>query len=221
MDFLPKLPPGFCWDQKKVGLSLHHDEFGSLRSDFVKGEFGYRIRAGGGKGQAVFRAVGDGPNGPRFVFDGTGGLCRDAFLLAWLGCKVVVCERSPIIFALVADALERAMRVAEIHEKLGNRLDLILGDANQVMDGWQGTKPEVVYLDPMHPEREKTALVKKEMRIFRSLVGADSDAERLFQKAIGFAGRVVVKRPRKGNPLAEGVSSAWKGKTTRFDLYLS
>jgi len=220
LENLPELPTGFSWERGTNGLSLNHEELGSLRQDFVKGTFGYRLRAGGGRGQAIFRAVGDGPNGPRFVFDATGGLCRDAFLLAWLGCRVIACERSPIIFALVEDALRRAFEVAEIAETLGDRLDWVLGDANQVMESWQGAKPEVVYLDPMHPEREKTALVKKEMRVFRSLVGADLDASQLLQTALRFSNRVVVKRPRKGDSLAAEVSSAWRGKTTRFDLYL-
>ena len=36
--------------------------------------------------------------------------------------------------------------------------------------------PDVVYLDPMYPHKTKSALVKKEMRVFQSLVGADEDA---------------------------------------------
>jgi 16S rRNA (guanine1516-N2)-methyltransferase len=42
----------------------------------------------------------------------------------------------------------------------------------------------VIYLDPMFPHREKTALVKKEMRLFRPLVGDDPDAPALLQAAL-------------------------------------
>ncbi len=31
-------------------------------------------------------------------------------------------------------------------------------------------RPQVVYLDPMFPHKQKSALVKKEMRVFQSLV---------------------------------------------------
>jgi hypothetical protein len=34
---------------------------------------------------------------------------------------------------------------------------------------------QVVYLDPMFPHKQKSALVKKEMRVFQSLVGPDLD----------------------------------------------
>ncbi len=34
-------------------------------------------------------------------------------------------------------------------------------------------RPQVVYLDPMFPHKQKSALVKKEMRVFQSLVGPD------------------------------------------------
>ena len=43
--------------------------------------------------------------------------------------------------------------------------------------------PDVVYLDPMFPHREKSALVKKEMRVFQELVGADNDADDLLDFA--------------------------------------
>ncbi|MFO1350284.1 MAG: class I SAM-dependent methyltransferase [Gammaproteobacteria bacterium] len=43
----------------------------------------------------------------------------------------------------------------------------------------EGDFPEVIYLDPMYPERSKAALVKKESRVLRELVGPDDDAARL------------------------------------------
>ena len=63
--------------------------------------------------------------------------------------------------------------------------------------------PDVVYLDPMYPHRQKSALVKKEMRVFQSLVGADEDADLLLAPALALATRrVVVKRPDYAEPLA-------------------
>lgn len=53
----------------------------------------------------------------------------------------------------------------------------------------------MVYLDPMFPHRQKSALVKKEMRVFQTLVGADDDADALLAPARRLAKkRVVVKR---------------------------
>lgn len=61
--------------------------------------------------------------------------------------------------------------------------------------------PDVVYLDPMYPHRQKSALVKKEMRVFQSLVGNDDDADSLLIPAMTIAKRrVVVKRPNYASP---------------------
>src|SRR3569833_2829818 len=43
----------------------------------------------------------------------------------------------------------------------------------------EAARPNVVYLDPMYPERGKSALEKKEMRYLRALVGDDLDAPAL------------------------------------------
>jgi len=73
----------------------------------------------------------------------------------------------------------------------------------------------------MFPHREKSALVKKEMRLFRPLVGDDDDAPALLDAALALAShRVVVKRPRKA-PVVSGVvpGYALEGNSSRFDIY--
>ena len=84
-----------------------------------------------------------------------------------------------------------------------------------------GRPPDVVYLDPMFPHRDKSALVKKEMRLFRPLVGDDQDAPALLEAAQALAShRVVVKRPRKA-PIIEGARPGYalEGKSSRYDIY--
>ena len=85
-----------------------------------------------------------------------------------------------------------------------------------------GVAPQVVHLDPMFPHREKSALVKKEMRLFRELAGDDDDAPRLLEAALDVAThRVVVKRPRKAPPIAgPAPQHVIEGKTSRYDLYV-
>ncbi|MDN6229046.1 MAG: class I SAM-dependent methyltransferase, partial [Enterobacterales bacterium] len=81
--------------------------------------------------------------------------------------------------------------------------------------------PEVVYLDPMYPHKQKSALVKKEMRVFQSLVGADLDADALLAPARALATkRIVVKRPDYAPPLADVPAHAvTTTKNHRFDIY--
>jgi 16S rRNA (guanine1516-N2)-methyltransferase len=74
----------------------------------------------------------------------------------------------------------------------------------------------------MYPHKKKSALVKKEMRVFQSLVGADLDADDLFAPAMRVATkRVVVKRPDYAEYIANvEPSMAIETKKNRFDVYV-
>lgn len=105
-------------------------------------------------------------------------------------------ERQPLIAALLEDGLERARRDPDV-APIAARMRLLGGNSADLMRAWDGEAPQVVYLDPMFPHRDKSALVKKEMRLFRPLVGDDLDAPALLQAALALAShRVVVKRPQ-------------------------
>ena len=193
---------------------------GPVYADFVGGKVGYRHRHGGGRGQPIAKAVGLKKGATPVVLDATAGLGRDAFVLASLGCEVTMIERSPIVAALLRDALARAELNAESAEVTA-RMVLMEGDAIERMAELAG-RFEVVHLDPMYPHRDKSALVKKEMRLFRELVGEDPDADRLLKSALDCAAkRVVVKRPRTASPLGgRKPSYTVEGKTTRYDVYV-
>lgn len=201
---------------------------GRVCVDFVTGPMGFRRRRGGGRGQAVAKAVGlKGSKTPPRVVDATAGLGRDAFILATLGCPVLAIERHPDIHALCSDGLDRALQDPDTAEALGNRLMLQQGDALAYLKDYAASpiasfQPDVLYLDPMHPPRKKSALPRLEMRLFRDLVGEDLDQKELLQAALesGIA-RVVVKRPANQEPMMPGVVSSIPGKTTRFDIYLA
>jgi 16S rRNA (guanine1516-N2)-methyltransferase len=168
----------------------------------------------------IAKAVGIQPGVRPVILDATAGLGRDAFLLAQLGCAVTMVERHPLIGVLLTDGLERALGDPEVGEII-ERMQLRLGDAVELLKAWSDEAPQVIYLDPMFPHRDKSALVKKEMRVFRPLVGADDDAPQLLQAALALAThRVVVKRPRKA-PNIEGQSPGYvlEGKSSRYDIY--
>lgn len=194
-----------------------------VRVDFASEAMSWRTRGGGG-GEAVVRACGVKAGQPLRVLDATAGLGRDAWLLAHVGATVTLCERSPVIHALLGDGLARAARehacaatVARMTLHEGSSLSLL--QAMAALSAEQ--RPETVYLDPMFPHREKSALVKIDMRVFRSVVGEDQDADALLAAARAVATRrVVVKRPRHAPDLA-GVAphQRMEGQSSRFDLY--
>jgi 16S rRNA (guanine1516-N2)-methyltransferase len=198
---------------------------GPIRVDFVHGTLAHRRRFGGGSGQMIARAAGIAPGVRPRILDATAGLGRDAFVLAGLGCEVTLIERNPLIAALLEDGLRRALADAAA-APVAARMKLLEGDAAAMMrdwEGWAGDAPQVVYLDPMFPPRgrNESALVKKDMRLFRPLVGDAGDAPSLLVAARALAShRVVVKRPRRAPPLGDTAPSyALEGKSSRFDVY--
>ncbi|WP_344704165.1 class I SAM-dependent methyltransferase [Halomonas cibimaris] len=218
---------GLALERRAQGLVLVGDEARDgkpLYVDFVGGKAGHRRRFGGGRGQLIAKACGLAKGVTPSVVDATAGLGRDAFVLASLGAPVLLIERVPAIVALLADGLERAAGDADTAE-IAARMQLAPGDAAAELSALvaaAGFAPEVVHLDPMFPHREKSALVKKEMRLFRRLAGDDADAPRLLEAALDVAThRVVVKRPRKA-PAVEGprVAHTLEGKTSRYDIYV-
>ncbi|WP_370584036.1 class I SAM-dependent methyltransferase [Motiliproteus sp. SC1-56] len=196
---------------------------GPVRVDFLQGAVAHRRRFGGGAGQQIAKAIGIKGGRRPSVADVTAGLGRDGFVLATLGCTVTLVERSPVVASLLADGLARAQQDPEVGPIIA-RLSLITGDSIHWLEqlGPDGPAcPDVIYLDPMFPHSNKTAQVKKEMRLFRDLVGDDPDAEALLARALKVARyRVVVKRPRKAPPIA-GPEPGFRleGKSGRFDIY--
>lgn len=193
---------------------------GPVRVDFVEGAAAHRRLFGGGSGQMIAKAVGIQSGVRPRILDATAGLGRDAFVLATLGCPLTLIERQPLVAALLEDGLARAARDPEVAPIVA-RMQLLTGDAVALMRAWQDEPPQVIYLDPMFPHRDKSALVKKEMRLFRPLVGDDLDAPALLEVALALAShRVVVKRPRKA-PCIDGPkpSHQLEGKSSRYDIY--
>ena len=191
----------------------------ALVVDFLGGAVGHRFRTQGGQGNDLARACGFGKGHVPNVIDATAGLGRDAFLLAGLGAQVTLIERSPQVRAALQTGLDAA-RLDEAAAPVVARMTLLAGDSIALLEGLSA---DVVLVDPMHPPRGNTALVKQEMRVLRALVGADPDALELMQAALKAARkRVVLKWPIKAAPL-EGLRAASHrivGKTTRYDVFV-
>jgi len=199
---------------------LDEPKLSAIEVDFVDGAVAHRRKFGGGRGQDIAKAVGLKHGFTPKVLDATAGLGRDAFVLATLGCQVTMMERMPVVAALLENGLSRAQLSTEVND-IASNMSLIHASSLEQMTLAQ--QPDVIYLDPMYPHKEKSALVKKEMRIFQSLVGADNDADDLLAPALAIAKyRVVVKRPSYAPPLAgKTPSTSIKMKKNRFDVYVN
>ena len=215
-------PFALVWGVQHLELrKLDEPKLGPVLVDFVEGAVAHRRKFGGGRGQSIAKAVGLKSGANPTIVDATAGLGRDAFVLASLGCQVTMLERHPVVAALLADGLQRAQQDSEIGDWMRERMSLRAGSALENLQQL-GFTPDVVYLDPMFPHRQKSALVKKEMRVFQSLVGADLDADALLPVALAVAGkRVVVKRPDYAGFLNDmPPSMSIETKSNRFDVYV-
>lgn len=189
--------------------ALHRPDYGPICADWQNAEMHSRIRAG--RKQLLARACGLQKPGHPQVLDATAGLGRDGYVLSALGARVTLCERHPLIVELLRDAARRAQ----------SDIEIIHAPAAELLRGGRGW--DVVYLDPMYPEKAKAALPGKEMQLFRELTGGDADADALLEPALRAARkRVVVKRPRHAGLLAgREPSLQMQSNQARFDIYLT
>ncbi|NYA24888.1 class I SAM-dependent methyltransferase [Haemophilus haemolyticus] len=208
-------------DERLELRKLDEPKLGAIYVDFVGGTMAHRRKFGGGRGEAVAKAVGIKGSELPTVIDATAGLGRDAFVLASIGCQVRLVERHPVVFLLLQDGLNRAYQDEEIGEMLQQNLRLLNVQHINELDP-NTDYADVVYLDPMYPHKQKSALVKKEMRVFQHLVGADLDADELLLPALQLAKkRVVVKRPGYAEFLSgKQPHFSRETKNHRFDIYM-
>ena len=195
---------------------------GAIHADFTAGAVDHRRRFGGGRGQPLARALGLRAGQNPDIIDATAGLGRDAFVLATLGCKVTLCERSPVLAALLHDGLERGASHPDT-AAIVQRMTLYQGNSCDHLGNLSAAqRPDAIYLDPMYPEKTSSARVKKEMAALRQLLGADRDSRQLLDIALATARkRVVVKRPLHADNLQQlKPHCCISSKKTRFDIYM-
>ena len=191
-----------------------------LRLDFAAGAVGFRFRRGHGRGHPLVKATGFRKAPFPSIVDATAGLGRDAFLLASVGARITLLERSKEVHALLQDGLERASAASPDLAEIVARMNLIHGDAREILPE---LRPDIVIVDPMHPPRQNSALVKKEMRLLSGLVGTDPDAHELMLTALASAQeRVVLKWPLRAAALLQTPkpSHQFSGKTVRYEVFM-
>lgn len=209
-------------DEHSLALQLCGRKMpGAVSVDF--GAAGMRHRRGAGHNELLGKAVGIGRKAGLAVIDATGGLGRDSFVLADLGARVHLCERHPVIAALLQSGLDNAAASADQWlRSVAARMRFSAVDVRELCSD-DINRADVIYLDPMFPQRDKAAAVKKEMVLFQFLLQDESpDADALLDWALQQSvARVVVKRPLKAEVLA-GVppSHNIRGKAVRYDTYV-
>ena len=207
------------FNNEYLGLqNTQEDKLSPFYVDFLSNQFTFRRNQAGLHKELLAKALGKRPEQNLNIVDATAGWGRDSFMLASLGFKVTLLERSPIIHALLADAIQRA-KLDSRTTAAACRLDLIHADA---LVWLRDKKCDIVILDPMFPKRKKSSLVKKEMVILQNLLAPSDDSADLLKLSLTCAAyRVVVKRPRLAEYLALQIPHfSLKGRSSRFDIYV-
>ncbi|MBQ3122827.1 MAG: class I SAM-dependent methyltransferase [Firmicutes bacterium] len=170
-------------------------------------------------------------DGPLTAIDATAGLGEDSFILAAAGFNVTMYEKNPVIYELLADTIDRALSEPELSE-IVSRMNAVNGDSIEAMHRLgdaldkgdpEAKSPDIVLLDPMFPERQKSALVKKKLQVIQSLEEPCNDEKALMLAAIRTRPKkLIIKRPPKG-PYLAGIKPDFSngGKAVRFDCIVN
>lgn len=161
-------------------------------------------------GSLLYRASGLGSASPAelTILDACAGFGIDGLALA-RAARVTLVERQSLVFIML---LEFASRI-------GASVDIRHGDglsAFEAESAW-----DVIYLDPMFPQRSKKALPSRPMQHLRGLsAGAEPMVlDEVLTGALACANDRVVLKRRLRDPEVGRPSYSLAGKTVRFDVY--
>lgn len=187
-----------------------------LYIDFDSNKKDYHKKKSTMASEPLSRALGGGKKGLR-VLDLSAGLAIDAIFLTQLGYSVTALERNPMLYFLLNKALENWQYTDK------SRLRFVLTDALTFLKNTQD-EFDICYFDPMFPQKNKSALPRQEMVIFKELVGIDDDASEVLSYALQSKKfkRCVIKRPLRAEPLLTNSvqpSGCIEGKIIRYDIY--
>ena len=201
------------------GLSLIAGDQ-ALQGDFTR--LLPRLKGNALAGELLVRAAKiKDADGPLTAVDATAGLGEDSFFLAAAGFHVRLFEHNPVIFELLRDAHCRASEIPEL-APIMERMELFHGNSVDAMRQLN-IAPDVILLDPMFPERQKSALVKKKLQMIQKLEFPCVEEKELLLTAMAAnPKKLVIKRPPKG-PYLAGIKPdyAITGKAVRFDCFAS
>lgn len=195
-------------------LHFHSVEFGDMSFDFEETYAYHQRQKYAITREPLAKALGIKGEIKPIIWDATCGTGKDTLLINYFGGVLTSFERHPAIYLLLADAKRRFPLPFE----------LVFADASQLFAVIDETeRPDVIYYDPMYPEKlgsKKSALPRKEMRIFKEVVGEDFDSQVFLEWAMKTArSRVVVKRALSAPPVLKNPSASYEGKSTRYDMY--
>lgn len=96
-------------------------------------------------------------------------------------------------------------------------------DQNWGIEGDNARSPDIILLDPMFPERQKSGLVKKKFQLIHNLECPCNDEKEMLEAAMAAEPKkIIIKRPIKG-PYLAGIRPSYSltGKSIRYDCIIN
>jgi 16S rRNA (guanine1516-N2)-methyltransferase len=158
--------------------------------------------------EVLARAIGLKKSKPKpKILDATGGLMGDSLLIKSFAVDDIdIIERHPLAAALITNAI--ANTEIDFNFRFISALEI-----EQEYD--------VIFFDPMYEDKNTKSSPKREMLVFRECVGVDEDAVIVAEHLKSLATeRLVIKRPIKSKTLIDAPTIQFKGKSTRYDVYI-
>jgi 16S rRNA (guanine1516-N2)-methyltransferase len=141
------------------------------------------------------------------ILDATAGFLGDSLLMYSFDIDTIeCCERHPVAACLAINAIANS----EID------IELMFKSSLDIKKSY-----DVCFYDPMYSEKNTKTAPKKEMKIFRDVIGEDTDCSVVATHLLSLAvERLVIKRSIKAPYLLPNPHHSIKGKSTRYDIYL-
>lgn len=211
-------------DKEGSGLSVLFDSKGVSLTGYgltYQGDFNNMVRRvtdGRLLHEMIAKAVKTDKKGLTAV-DATAGMGEDSLLIAACGYDVTLHEQNPVVALLLKDAVRRAKKIPELKE-IASRMHVVEGNSIELLSN-RLDPVDVIYLDPMFPERQKSSLINKKLQLIQKMEAPCSEEDELFDAAIKASpSKIIVKRPLKAPYLADRKPNySLEGKAIRYDCY--
>ena len=211
-------------DKEGSGLSVLFDSKGVSLTGYgltYQGDFNNMVRRvtdGRLLHEMIAKAVKTDKKGLTAV-DATAGMGEDSLLIAACGYDVTLHEQNPVVALLLKDAVRRAKKIPEL-KAIASRMHVVEGNSIELLSN-RLDPVDVIYLDPMFPERQKSSLINKKLQLIQKMEAPCSEEDELFDAAIKAGpSKIIVKRPLKAPYLAgRKPNYSLEGKAIRYDCY--
>jgi 16S rRNA (guanine1516-N2)-methyltransferase len=205
------------WDGQILKFSPSEGKGSPILFDFPSKLSYHASRQYNLKKEILAKAIGITQQNKVRVIDGSVGTGKDTMLLLSFGAEIRGIERNPIVYLLLKDAFHQTLKGRDA-KFLTEMFTIELNESHKI-DLTDHDEQSVFYFDPMFKKMRNKSKSKKEMEIFKYMVGSDDDYREVLEWSMKQKfSRVVLKRSIHEEKYMKPTAS-YEGNTVRYDMY--